>query len=322
MSSQAFANLYEVRDRPFNRDSATDKAHRRHAYAIAQEMTRLGSMELESRGKYIRSIRSQHVFVNCLVMFARFLEVNRAGNLKQFPPDAIEAYLFARSWRVGESQLNCDYWALELWTGRKLQKFESAKPQQLKPRAYTAEQIAAIAARQTPMYAFSTWLAATIGLRGMELLTIGPLDEQPRDPRPTPPFLHAHLPPGVLYSVAGKGGLVRTVLVPMPLVRPLEARRRPFPIQVRHGRSLLTSYYDIAGGTPWAASFSWACERTFGKTAGAHGLRHTYVQSRIDALLGHSVPTKAAKKAVSVEIGHFRLDVIELYLRGTWNPAQ
>ncbi len=29
-----------------------------------------------------------------------------------------------------------------------------------------------------------------------------------------------------------------------------------------------------------------------------------------------------AKKAVSVEIGHFRVDVVDIYLRGTWNPAE
>jgi integrase len=311
---------YEVQDQVYLRDSAVDETHRRHAFAIAMQLTQLGPKEVETGRRCIRSIRSQHIFANCLAMFARFLEVNRAGNLKRFPPDAMAAYLFTRSQRVGAAQLLSDYWALELWTGEKLPKFTSARPQCLKPRAYTAEQIAAIAAHQTEPYAFSTWLAAAIGLRGMELITIAPLSAQPRDPRPIPPYLHAHMPPGELYSVYGKGGLIRTVLVPMPFVGTLEARLRPTPIRVRHERSDLTSYYDIPGGKRWAASFTQACRRTFNKTAGAHGLRHTYTQDRIDVLLGHSIPDRVARKAVSVEIGHFRLDVIDIYLRGRWDP--
>jgi integrase len=312
---------YEIQDRLYLRDSAIDEAHRRHAFAIALQLTRLGPIDIGTRQRCIRSIRSQHIFANCLAMFARFLEVNRAGNLKRFPPDAFTAYLYARSQRVGEAQLISDYWALELWTGVQLPRFKSARPQCLKPRAYTAEQIAAIAAHQTEPYAFSTWLAAAIGLRGMELITIAPLSAQPRDPRPIPPYLHAHMPPGELYSVYGKGGLIRTVLVPMPFVDTLEARLRPTPIRVRHERSDLTSYYDIPGGKRWAASFTQACRRTFNKTAGAHGLRHTYTQDRIDVLLGHSIPDRHARKAVSVEIGHFRLDVIKIYLRGRWDPT-
>ncbi|HQR76401.1 MAG TPA: hypothetical protein PLR35_08240 [Burkholderiaceae bacterium] len=312
---------YDVTDHTYQVDSAADKAHRRHAMGIAIRKTQLGPRTEESIDRPIHSIGSQRIFATNLVGFARFLEVNRAGNLKSFPLDAPEAYLYARSLRVGEGQLRSDRWALQILTGRRLPLFAPVRPQKLKPKAYTAEQIAAVAAHQTPLYAYSTWLAAAIGLRGMELITIGPLDQQPRDPRPTPRYLHAYMAPGVLYSVTGKGGLVRTVLVPWPFVAHLEARRRPFPVIVRHEGKNLTSYYDIPGGRRWAASFTEACRRTFEKSAGAHGLRHTYTQSRIDVLLGHDVPERDAKKAVSVEIGHFRVDVVEIYLRGTWNPA-
>ena len=313
---------YDIEDHTYCVDSAADKAHRRHAMGIALRMTRLGPRAEAREDRPIHSIGSQRNFVACLNCFARFLEVNHAGNLRCFAPDAPEAYLFARSRRVGESQLRLDRWALQFLTGRRLPLFEPARPQKLKPRAYTAEQIAAVAAHQKPWYAFSTWLAAAIGLRSMELITIGPLDQQPRDPRPIPRYLQAYMAPGVLYSVKGKGGLVRTVVVPRPFVAPLDARRRPLPVIVQHQGRVLTSYYDIPGGRPWATSFAQACRRTFNTSAGAHGLRHTYTQSRIDVLLGHDIPEQDAKKAVSVEIGHFRVDVVDLYLRGTWNPAE
>ena len=313
---------YDIEDHAYCVDSAADNAHRRHAMGIALRKTQLGPRAERRDDRPIHSIGSQRIFVANLIAFARFLEVNHAGNLRCFAPDAPEAYLYARSRRVGESQLRLDRWALQMLTGRRLPVFEPARPQKLKPRAYTAQQIAAVAAHQTPWYAFSTWLAAAIGLRSMELITIGPLDQQPRDPRPIPRYLHAYRPPGTLYTVAGKGGLVRTVLLPWPFVARLEARLRPFPIIVRHRGKDLTSYYDIPGGRPWAASFTEACRRTFNTSAGAHGLRHTYTQSRIDVLLGHDIPERDAKKAVSVEIGHFRVDVVDLYLRGTWNPAE
>jgi len=290
--------------------------------AIALRKTKLGPRAGSDDKFTIHSIGSQRIFVNNIVSFARFLEVNRAGNLKCFPPDAAETYLYARSLRIGESQLESDRWALQILTGRRLPRFKSARPQQLKPRAYTAEQIAAVTRHQTPLYAFSTWLAAANGLRTMELITIGPLELQPPDLRPVPVYLHAYLPEGVLYSVRGKGRLIRTILVAMPFVDFLESRRRPAPIRVLHEGRHLTSYYDIPGGKRWAASFSQACRRTFGDTAGAHGLRHTYTQERIDTLLGNDIPETHARKAVSVEIGHFRQDVIDLYLRGSWKPVR
>lgn len=254
-------------------------------------------------------------------MFARFLEVNRAGNLNHFPADAPEAYLYARSLRIGEAQLRADRWALGRLVERTLPWFSPARPQTLGARAYTPEQTAAIAQRQTPPHAFSTSLAAASGLRSMELFTIGRPDEQPRDERPCPTFVHAYKEPGELYTVKGKGGLVRSIYVPLPLVEQLEANRRPVPVRVRHQGRDLTSYYDIPSGQRWAGSFSAACQRQFNDSAGCHGLRHAYVQDRIACLLAHGVSPAEARAAVSVEIGHFRQEIIDTYLRGTWKPS-
>lgn len=301
-------------------DTDADKAHQRHAIAVTLELTRLGPKVPSGDDRWIHSIASQRIFHNVILMFARFLEVNRAGNLKCFPNDAPEAFLYARSLRVGEAQLRADRWALQKLCDRKLPSYKAARPQDLKPRAFTAEQISAIAAHQTCWYAFSTWLAAATGMRGMELLTIGPPELQPRDPRPIPAHLHAFMPPGVLYTTAGKGGLVRWVLVPLPFVEPLESRRRPTPVVVRHERSYLTSYFDIPGGKAWGSSFRMACYRTFGKSAGGHGLRHTFTAERMDVFTGQGISERDAKFAISVELGHFRPDVVDLYLRGFWSP--
>ncbi len=95
---------YDVTDHTYWVDSAADKAHRRHAMGIALRKTQLGPRTEECKDRPIHSIGSQRIFAINLVAFARFLEVNHAGNLKSFPVDAPEAYLYARSLRVGEGQ--------------------------------------------------------------------------------------------------------------------------------------------------------------------------------------------------------------------------
>ena len=37
---------------------------------------------------------------------------------------------------------------------------------------------------------------------------------------------------GQIYTVAGKGGLVREILIPRKLAERLEARRLPYPMQI------------------------------------------------------------------------------------------
>ena len=74
------------------------------------------------------------------------------------------------------------------------------------------------------------------------------------------------------------------------------------------------SRYDVAGGTPWSVSFSGASKRALGWTAGAHGARHAYAQERMDELQRTLVRAHALE-TVSQELGHFRPDITETYLR-------
>ena len=307
-------------DREYLPDSRADAAIRRRARGVAGSLTHLGPRRPAPNGSTLRSIGSQRNFASCMVMFGRFLEANKAGNFNGYPQDAPEVYLFARSLRVSEAQLKLDHWALELFTGVKLPKFKPANPQILDPRAYTNDQIDQITAHQTPEFAYSTRLAVATGMRGMELISIGRMDEQPIHVRPRPELVHSFLPPGRLYSTVGKGGLIRSVHVPLPFIAELEGARRSEPVEVTHVKRKVFSFYAIRAGRAWADSFAHACRRVFGSTAGAHGCRHKFAKERLYHLMRCGVDELTALKVVSVELGHFRPSIVQTYLRAYWAP--
>jgi integrase len=115
--------------------------------------------------------------------------------------------------------------------------------------------------------------------------------------------------------VVGKGGLIREILIPNDLAKQLEQFRLTNPITVRDRDIFYKSYYDIRGGKKWTNSFSAASKRTLGWTHGAHGLRHTYAQQRMDELQRNCFIYLEALGIVSQELGHFRPEITEVYLR-------
>ena len=117
------------------------------------------------------------------------------------------------------------------------------------------------------------------------------------------------------YTVEGKGGLVREVLIPRELAERLEARRLEAPQRITDRGIHYTPHYDLGAGKAWSQSFTTASERALGWSTGAHGLRHSYVQERMNELQERSMTYRAALSTVSQELGHFREDITEVYLR-------
>lgn len=74
-------------------------------------------------------------------------------------------------------------------------------------------------------------------------------------------------------------------------------------------------HYEIAGGKNWSNSFSAASKRELGWSHGAHGLRHSYAQNRMDELQQQGFLYQEALEIVSQEMGHFRASITEVYLR-------
>ena len=134
---------------------------------------------------------------------------------------------------------------------------------------------------------------------------------------------------GVRYTVVGKGGLVREILVPRQLHSDLEDRRLPRPAErsdrgiryeqrysflTRSGPPPSSRSRDAGGGQAFSSAWTRASKAAVGWSTGAHGLRHSYVQDRMRELRPH-LPQALAKLVVSHEVGHQRDDVTNTYLR-------
>ena len=79
---------------------------------------------------------------------------------------------------------------------------------------------------------------------------------------------------GIRYTVHGKGGLIREVLIPKLLSQQLEAVRLDTPQLITDRPVHIQCYYDINGGHRWSSSFTKAAKRALGWSEGAHGVRH------------------------------------------------
>ncbi len=225
-------------------------------------------------------------------------------------------FLHEQSELLQQNQLNLVRKALELVFAVELPKFISERLTLLKSRNYLPHEIASICRRQTDRNAISTVLCAVAGLRGMELLTIRRSDEMSRSThREWRRDLFAGLGDYVIYIVTGKGGLVREVAIPTNLAALLEARRLPFPRRVRDRGINYEQHYDIGGGQAFGQSFSDASTNALGFSHGAHGLRHSYAQTRLRLLRQIGVAILDALAIVSQELGHFRPEITLVYLR-------
>lgn len=226
-----------------------------------------------------------------------------------------QAYLEHRAEHgIGQKQLDADRLAMQFITG-KLDPVHAHERTVRGPRAYTREQVHMVAKRQTERNALATHLVYNTGLRAHELLTLRRRDE-------AAPAAHRTWHPdrfkgrdGERYVVTGKGGLKREVLVPHDLAARLEAKRLDDTKNASDRKIYYPSRYNIGGGHAWSSSFGRAADRALGRSNGGHGLRHSYVQERIDELQRRYYSFREAMLIVSQELGHFRADVIYSYLR-------
>ena len=177
-----------------------------------------------------------------------------------------------------------------------------------------------VAARRDPRNAFATQIVHASGIRAHELLTLGRPGEQPPDDRRERSHLTGTAAEGmkfagrngVVYTVVGKGGLVREVLLLHQLAECLEERRldAPAPVVDRSVRYLQRQ--DIGGEHAFSVSFSRASIEALGKSRGAHGLRHRFAQERMREPIHHA-EHRLTLAVVSEEMGHLRPDVTVLY---------
>jgi integrase len=120
---------------------------------------------------------------------------------------------------------------------------------------------------------------------------------------------------GVIYTIIGKGGLIREIMLPNDIAKQLENNRLKVPVIIRDRNINYQCHYNIGGGKQWSNSFSAASKRVLGWSHGAHGLRHSFAQDRMNELQQLSFIYQEALGIVSQLLGHFRPDITEVYLR-------
>jgi integrase len=263
----------------------------------------------------IHSIGTVRNYKQALIRLTEWIQKHRLGDLKSLTPETALNYLELRGQSVWQKTLNQERQAIQLHLGVALPVVKSELTHALKSRAYTAEQVACIAEYQTDKNSLATQIAQATGLRAHELLTLQPKKMRGASTHRQWSSQRFVGREGEIYTVIGKGGLIREVLLPVSLAKQLEAKRLTMPIKVQDRNIYYLQRYAIAGGKNWSNSFSSASKRLLGWSHGAHGLRHSYAQNRMDELQRQGFLYQAALEIVSQEMGHFRSNITEVYLR-------
>jgi len=277
----------------------------------------------EMQGDSIKSVGTARNYEQALNRVAEYAREEKIGGLQALTAEQAVNYLEQRGQDVGQKTLDMERQAIQamfqnvtgqLSRGERLPVIESKYQQDLAGRSYTPEQVQGIVNAQTERNALSTEIAHAAGLRAHELLTLQRIEERAPSERPALDTKFEGRD-GDKYTVHGKGGLVREVVIPQALAARLEGRRFESPQKVTDRNIKYESRYDISGGNKWSSSFTNASNRTLGWSNGAHGVRHSYAQERMSELRTAGLSYEKSLETVSQEVGHFRQDITEVYLR-------
>ena len=263
----------------------------------------------------IHSLGTARGYEQALKGFADYLRQHRLGDLRSASEEEARQYLAERSQVVGQKTLDLDRQAIQLHLGQKLEIVCSSKESTLSTRSYTPAQVDRIAHAQSEANSLATRLVYHAGLRAHELLTLRPAGERAASSHRQWSAERFTGREGDRYTVVGKGGLVREVMLSRELATALEARRLAESRLVIDRGVHYHQRYDIGGGRTWSQSFSSASKRELGFSNGGHGLRHSYAQERMNELQQQGMRYDQAKATVAQEVGHFDKDTTEAYLR-------
>ena len=284
-------------------------------HAVARKLA-LGTGRHDHRNDgRIHSLGTARGYGQALKGFADYLREHRLGDLPGATDQEARQYLAERSHRVGQKTLDLDRQAIQMHLGLRLEVVRSDRESALSTRSYTPAQVERIASAQSEANGLATRLAYHAGLRAHELLTLRPAGERSASGHRQWSADRFAGREGVRYTVVGKGGLVREVLLTRELAEAVEARRLEEPRLVVDRGVQYVQCYTIGGGRSWSQSFSSASRRELGFSNGGHGLRHSYVQERMDELQRRGMAYEQARATVAQEVGHFAGETTEAYMR-------
>lgn len=288
------------------------KAQAQHA--VSQRLALSESRHDNRQDGRIHSVGTARAYTEALSTFTSWLQDEKLGHLQGASREVIIQYLELRTTEVSQAQLNKDRHALQSCLGERLPVLRSEVELVRGSRVYTQEQIAIVMQHQSPKNMLASMLVAATGIRTHELCCLRLETEKSRSShRVWRDDLHAGLS-GVTYVVTGKGGLVRSVMIPADLAERLELTRLAESRTVIDRSVRYEALYAVGFGQAFSQSYSAASRRALGWSAGCHAVRATWACNRVAELqsLGYSLGD--AKLICSQNLGHFRADVLEYYL--------
>ena len=206
----------------------------------------------------IHSISTANAYRSALTTFCRWIQENQLGNLVQANVKTCSRFLEERAGQVGQKTLDRDRQAIQYLLTRTTSTnvrqprikstYAGGRHLAQQSRAYTKDQVEFIFSNMSARSALATRVAYAAGLRGHELYTLRRRLERA-------PSVHRKWSKerfsgrwGVVYTVKGKGGLVREVLLPAQLAKELELRRLAEPVTLRNRGINHQQHYDITAG--------------------------------------------------------------------------
>lgn len=286
----------------------------------------------------IASNGTNRTYRDALLGVAEYLQskYGKGAQIANLTPQQAYEYLNARKSEVSQKTLNRDRQAMQhvlifnrsLQNGETLKVVKSELKTELTSRAYSTREVNQLVKNADSRLAVAIEVAREAGLRAHELITIRKLDPNNQNAIPSnrlgrkeqadtfakSPERWTGRENWERYVVTGKGGLVREVRLSPETAEKLESCRCE-ERTIRDRTINYSSRYDLPSGQTFSRQFTQLSKSELGYSSGAHGLRHSYAQERLADYLRAGLSRDEALGMVSVEMGHFRGEITEVYIR-------
>ena len=234
----------------------------------------------------IYSTGTAECYRSSLTTFCKWIQKEKLGDLRGVNVITVQRYLQHRRSIVGQKTLDLDrqsgQFLLRQIYGHKIQlpriksSYYGGRQLSQESLAYFPEQVDLIARNLPQSCSLAVRIAQATGVRSRELLTLRPAEWAPASARRHWSEARFSGRTGVRYTVRGKGGLRREVLVPYHLANELEQRRlRPIR-RVKDRGTVYWTYYKLVGGSYLSKMFSRKSNELLNWSGGIHGLRNGY----------------------------------------------
>lgn len=274
------------------------------------------SARFDNHSQVIKSVGTQRDYRDCIKLYLDWCDLNAVATNSLGNKAILTVYLEEKSEIYKQKTLDQHRMALNASYHKKLPFVKSLLDTMLVARDYRLSEIMAIIYNIQPKNAIAILMCFFCGFRAHEFATIRMISEGERtNTREWSEKLFCCEINFSIYLVTGKGGLCRQIAIPNEFSQIIEKRRLKHPLKVRDREVYYEMNYDLGYGKALSQCFSRASKKYLKYSTGLHGLRHSYAKNRLKKLINAGFNFESAKLIVSQELGHFRSEIVNCYLR-------